>query len=179
MRLRSILVETAAWILFFPIAIVLLVRRQLGYGWQTDEGRVDALLQWYPAPWRHRHGERFSELLRDTIAGGRADLRSRLDVAREGLAERRRQFRWDGVWSWLLLTVGWIMVLPQGIIAPILGLFDGFPPTWFVALHVDGLDRWLVAAGMVAVGLLLIDRGLRVAARVGAEREARYGSTAG
>jgi hypothetical protein len=172
MSLRSILVETAAWILFFPIAIVMVVRRQLGYGWRTDEGGVEALLQWYPAPWRHRHGERFSELLRDTIAGGRADLRSRLDVAREGLAERRRELSWESAGAWLLLTVGWIMVLPQGIIAPILGLIDGFPPTWFAALYFDGLDRWLVAAGMVAVGVLLIDRGLRISARLVAERAA-------
>jgi hypothetical protein len=161
-----------AWIVFFPIAIVLVVRRQLGYGWQTDEARVGALLHWYPAPWRQRHGERFSELLRDTIAGGRADLGARLDIAREGLSEHRREFRWKGLWAWLLLTVGWIMFLPQGLIAPILGLFDEIPPTWFVALHVDGLDRMLVSAGMVGVGVLLIDRGLRISARLVAERAA-------
>jgi hypothetical protein len=179
MKRGAIIAEIAAWTLFFPIAIVLIVRRQLGYGYETTEGRVDALLQWYPAPWRQRHGDRFSELLRDTIADGRGDLRMRVDVAREGVAERRRAFRWEGVWSWLLLTVGWIMVLPQGIVAPILGLFDGFPPTWFLALHVDGAERWLVAGGMVAIGLLLIDRGLMVAARDHAAREARYGSSAG
>jgi hypothetical protein len=164
MRLRSILIETAAWTLFFPIAIVLVVRRQLGYGWRTDEASAAALLHWYPTPWRRRHGDRFSELLRDTITGGRADLPARLDIAREGLSEHRREFSWRGLWSWLLLTVGWIMVLPQGIIAPILGLIDGIPPTWFVALYLEGAERWAVAGAMVAVGLLLIDRGFRMQA---------------
>ena len=122
MRRGPVIAEIAAWTLFFPIAIVLMIRRKLGYGYETTEGRVDALLQWYPAPWRKRHGERFSELLRDAVADGRGDLRMRLDVAREGVIERKRAFRWESVWASLLLTVGWIMVVPQGIVAPILGL---------------------------------------------------------
>jgi hypothetical protein len=170
MKCGLIIAEIAAWILFFPIAIVLMIRRQLGYGYETPEGRVEALLQWYPAPWRARHGQRFSELLRDAIADGRGDLRMRLDVAREGVIERRREFRWDSVWASLLITVGSIMVLPQGIVAPILGLFD-VPKTWFLALYFDGAERWLVAGGMIAIGLLLIDRGIRAYAPVLAARE--------
>ncbi len=161
--------EIAAWTLFFPIAIVLMVRRQLGYGWETTEGRVEALLEWYPAPWRARHGERFSQLLRDAMADGRGDLRMRLDVAREGVVERRRAFRWESAWASLLITLGTIMVIPQGIVAPILGLFD-VPATWFVALYFDGVERWLVVGGMIAVGLLLIDRGIQIYAPIQAER---------
>ena len=160
MKPGPIIAEIAAWILFFPLAIALMIRRQLGYGYTDDEGRVDALLQWYPAPWRRKHGERFSELLRDTMAGGRDDLRTRLDVAREGVVERGRAFSWSRVWASLLLTVGWIMVLPQGVVAPILGWFDA-PKTWFVALYFDGVERWLVVGGMIGIGLLLIDAGLR------------------
>jgi hypothetical protein len=171
MKARLIIAEIAAWSLFCPIAIVLTVRRLLGYGYETDDGRVDALLKWYPAPWRERHGERISELLRDTMADGRDDLRTRLDVAREGVVERRRAFRLQRVWASLLLTVGWIMVVPQGIVAPILGLFDA-PRTWFLALYVDGADRWLVVGGMIGIGLLLIDRGLRIYAPL---REATAG----
>jgi hypothetical protein len=175
MKRGLIAAEVAAWTLFFPIAIVLVIRRRLGYGYATPEGRVDALLQWYPAPWRARHGDRFSELLRDMIADGRGDLRMTLDVAREGVIERRRAFRWDRVWAAVLLAVGWIMVLPQGIVAPILGLFDA-PRTWFLALYFDDAERWLVAGGMVAIGLLLIDRGIRLGAP---DPEPGYASSAG
>ena len=165
MRPGPVIAEVTAWSLFFPVAIVLMIRRKLGYGYQTTEGRVDALLEWYPAPWRARHGERLTELLSDAIDDGRGNLRMSLDVAREGVVERRRDFRWRRVWAALLVTVGWIMVVPQGIIAPILGLFDA-PATWFVALYFDGGERWLVAGAMVGVGLLLIDRGVRLGARI-------------
>jgi hypothetical protein len=131
MKRGWIVAEIAAWTLFFPIAIVLMVRRQLGYGWETGEARVAALLEWYPAPWRARHGERFSELLRDTFADGRGGLRMRLDVAREGVIERRRAFRWEALWASGLIGLGSIMVIPQGIVAPILGAFDA-PRTWFL-----------------------------------------------
>jgi hypothetical protein len=160
MKPGLIVAEIVAWIVFFPIAIAMMIGRQLGYGWKATDDKVDALLQWYPAPWRARHGERFGELLRDTMAGGRDDLSTRLDVAREGVIERRREFSWQRVWASLLLTVGWIMVLPQGILAPLLGLL-GVPNLWFVALYFEGAERWLIAGAMVAVGLLLIDRGLR------------------
>ena len=171
MRRGLIVAEIAAWTLFFPIAIVLMIRRQLGYGWKTPDDRVDALLQWYPAPWRRRHGERFSELLRDTMADGRDGLRMRLDVAREGVIERKRAFRRRSASASLLLTVGWIMVLPQGIVAPILGLFDA-PRTWFLALYFEGAERWLIVGGMIGIGLLLIDRGIRIYAPL---REATAG----
>jgi hypothetical protein len=97
--------------------------------------------------------------------------RPRLDVAREGVIERRRAFSLQRVRASLLLTAGWIMVLPQGIVAPILGLFDA-PRTWFLALYFDGAERWLIAGGMVAIGLLQIDRGLRIYAPL---REATAG----
>jgi hypothetical protein len=161
MRRGLIVAEIAAWCVFFPIAIVLMIRRMLGYGYENDDGRVEALLQWYPAPWRREHGERFSGLLHDTMAAGRADLRARLDVAREGVIERRRAFSVQRAWAALLLTVGWIMVVPQGIVAPILGAFDA-PRTWFVALYFDGAERWLIVGGMIGIGLLLIDAGIRV-----------------
>ena len=34
-----------------------------------------------------------------------------------------------------LTGTGWTMVLPQGIVAAMLGQIEGFPPSWFVALH--------------------------------------------
>ena len=155
--------EIVAWTLFFPVAIVLVIRRTLGYGWKTTDAPIEALLQWYPAPWRARHGERFSELLRDALADGRGDLRMRLDVAREGMAEQRRAFAfdWRDVSAALLLSLGMIMIVPQGIIAPILGALD-IPRTWFVALYFDGPERWLVVGGMIAIGLLVIDRGIQI-----------------
>jgi hypothetical protein len=161
MRRGAVIAEIAAWTLFFPVAIVLMMRRLLGYGQQTPEGRVDALLRWYPARWRERHGETYGQLLLDTITDGRGDLRMSLDVAREGVLERRRSFRWDRVWASLLLTLGWIMVVPQGVVAAILSFIPGMPQSWFLALYVHGEERWLVVGGMVAIGLLLLDRGLQ------------------
>ena len=79
----------------------------------------------------------------------------------QAVIERKRAFRWESVWASLLLTVGWIMVLPQGIVEPILGRFDA-PKTGFVALYFDGAERWLIVGGMIGIGLLLIDRGLRI-----------------
>lgn len=54
------------------------------------------------------------------------------------------------------------MVIPQGIVAAILGQFDSLPPSWFLALHVGGDELWLVSGAMVAVGLLLVERGMRL-----------------
>jgi hypothetical protein len=163
MKLGWLIAEIVAWTLFFPVAIVLVIRRQLGYGWKTTDARIEALLLWYPAPWRARHGERFSQLLRDTFADGRGDLRMRLDVAREGVAEQRRAFTfsWEELWASLLITLGTIMVIPQGIVGPILGFFDA-PRTWFLALYFDGAERWLVAGAMLGIGLLLIDRAIQI-----------------
>ena len=170
MKRGSVIAEIAAWTLFFPVAIVLMLRRLLGYGQETPEGRVDALLRWYPERWRERHGETYSQILLDTIADGRGDFRMAVDVAREGVIERGRAFRWDRAWASLLLTVGWIMVVPQGVVAAILGFIPEMPRSWFVALYVDGAERFLVLGGMIAVGLLLLDRGMQM---LGADCEAR------
>jgi hypothetical protein len=162
MKRGSVIAEIAAWTLFFPVAIVLMARRLLGYGRETPEGRVDALLRWYPERWRERHGETYGQILLDTMADGRGDFRMRVDVAREGVIERGRAFRWDRAWASLLLTLGWIMVVPQGIVAAILSFIPGMPKSWFVALYVDGAEQFLVLGGMVAIGLLLLDRGLQI-----------------
>jgi hypothetical protein len=171
--MKRIAVELVAWIVFFPLAIVLLLARALGYGSKTPEERVEALLSWYPASWRERHGEAFAALLHDSIADGRTDVRFSLDVAREGLIERARTVNARLVAGMALTGLGWIMFLPQGIVALVLGQFDGVHPTWFVALHVGGDELWLVAGGMIAVGLLLLDRGLRLLA-ASSPRAARY-----
>lgn len=174
MKRGSVIAEIAAWTLFFPVAIVLMLRRLLGYGRETPEGRVEVLLRWYPARWRERHGETYGQILLDAIADGRGDLRMSLDVAREGVLERRRAFRWDRAWASLLLTVGWIMVVPQGVVATILSFIPGTPQSWFVALYLDGEEQWLVLGGMVAIGLLLLDRGMQpLAADCAARKAAR------
>jgi hypothetical protein len=162
--MKRILAELVAWIVFFPLAIVLLLARALGYGSKTPEQRVETLLAWYPAGWRERHGAELAAILHDAIADGRDDLRMALDVAREGMAERLRTIRGRRVTGGLLTGLGSTMVVPQGIGAAILGQFETVPPGWFFALHVGGDELWLVCGAMVAVGLLLIDRGLRLAA---------------
>jgi hypothetical protein len=173
MKRGSVIAEVAAWALFFPVAILLMTRRLLGYGQTTPEGRVEALLRWYPERWRERHGETYAQILLDTIADGRGDFRMAVDVAREGVIERGRAFRWDRAWAGLLVTVGWIMFFPQGVVATGLSFIPGMPGSWFLGLYVEGEERFLVLGGMVAIGLLLLDRGLGLLAADCAERKAR------
>ena len=62
-----------------------------------------------------------------------------------------------------LVGLGWLMFFPQGVVAAILMQFDT-PRSWFLALYVDGQGGYLVAGAMAGIGLLLIDRGLRLSA---------------
>ena len=128
---------------------------------KTTEGRVDALLRWYPAPWRERHGETPDAsccATRSTTAA--ANLRMSLDVAREGVVERRRDVplgpRVGGAAAHASAGSWWSRRASSprssGVRAPA-------AESWFVALYVDGGERWLVVGGMVAIGLLLLDRG--------------------
>jgi hypothetical protein len=122
-------------------------------------GRVAALLSWYPAAWRERHADELGELLRDTIEDDRDGLRVSLDVAREGTLERMHAFDPHRAAAAAMLTVGWIAVLPQGVIAALFLAFDG-PKSWFLAQYVESPQSWLVVAAMIAGGLVLIDRAL-------------------
>ena len=153
------IVEMLAWTLVWPLAALLIDRL---VNPRTPERRIARLLAWYPRAWRRRGGEELAELIEDAIAAGRDDFRLTLDVAREGLVERARSLRARRVAGGLLTGIGWTMVIPQGIVAPVLGQIDGFPPGWFLSLQVGGDELWVVAGAMVAVGLLLVDRGMRL-----------------
>ena len=89
------------------------------------------------------------ELLEDAVADGRDGPRMTLDVAREGLAERMRAFRWQQVEAGFLVGLGWTMFFPQGVVAAILLQFD-VPPSWFLALHVEGEAAAYLVAGAMA-----------------------------
>ena len=173
-RTWRLVAEIAAWsLLVVPVAALLTARRLLGYGRGVTPGeRADALLAWYPARWREQHGAELRQILLDTIAAGRADVRMALDVAREGLAERLRALRWDRVRAGALVGLGWTMFFPQGVVAAVLTQVD-IPPSWFLALHVGGDEQWLVVGAMVGVGLLLVDRGMQVFAADCESRKAR------
>ena len=156
-----------------PLAVLLTARRLLGYGrGVTPEQRADALLAWYPAAWRERHGAELRQILLDTIGAGRDDVRTSLDVAREGLAERVRALRWDRVRAGFLIGLGWTMFFPQGVVAAVLTQVD-VPPSWFLALNVGGDEQWLVIGLMAGIGLLLVDRGMHVYAVDCEQRKAR------
>ncbi len=53
-----------------------------------QERRVQRLLSWYPARWRARYGNEFSQLVQDTMADGRDGFRVTLNVLRESNAAR-------------------------------------------------------------------------------------------
>ena len=65
------------------------------------------------------------------------------------------------------------MFFPQGIVAAILSFIPGMPQSWFVALYFEGAEQFLVLGGMVAIGLLLLDRGLQILGADCADRKAR------
>ncbi|HYH88658.1 MAG TPA: hypothetical protein VEX67_05465 [Solirubrobacteraceae bacterium] len=159
MKRSWVIWEIVAWTVFFPVALVLTARRMLGYGYASPDGRVAALLRWYPEAWRERHGDGLREVLHDTIEHDRDGLRVSLDVAREGVIERARVFDPRTAVAAAMLTVGWIMVLPQGIIAAVFLAVDG-PRSWFLAQYLESPQSWLVIAAMIAGGLALIDRSL-------------------
>ena len=154
------IVEMMAWTLVWPLGALLIDRL---VNPRTPERRVARLLAWYPRSWRERHGDALEALLEDAIADGRDGPRLTLDVAREGLVERVRSANGRRIAGGFLTGLGWTMVIPQGIVAALLGQVEGFPPGWFVALQVGGDELWLVCGAMVAVGLLLVDRGMRLA----------------
>jgi hypothetical protein len=168
-RLRTagwLLLETIMWIVFFPVALVLLIMRLLGRGRGGDaEARVFSLLQWYPASWRRRHGEELEVLLHDAIADGRDDLRFSLDVARAGLGERLSTVTAKRMGAGLMAGTGWTMVFPQGIVASVLVLIDEMPPTWFVALHLSGAAQWAAIAFNIVIGATLVLASMRLFAR--------------
>jgi len=159
MKRSWVIWEIVAWTVFFPVALVLTARRKLGYGYTSPDGRVAALLRWYPEAWRERHGEQLGELLHDTIDDDRDGLRVSFDVAREGVIERARVFDPRTAVAAAMLTVGWIAVLPQGIVAAVFLAVDG-PKSWFLAQYFESPTSWLVIAAMIAGGLVLIDRSL-------------------
>ncbi|MFG1866933.1 hypothetical protein [Micromonospora arborensis] len=59
-------------------------------------------------------------------------------------------------WALVLLMVGWIPVIPQGVMALAFGLDGG----WIVAGHLEGDARTSVALGMVALGVAMLLAGL-------------------
>jgi hypothetical protein len=160
------MIETIFWVLFWiliwPVG-AWAIDRLLNP--RTPERRAQRLLEWYPRSWRARHGDAMGELIQDAVADGRDGPRMTLDVAREGLAEHVRAFRWQQVEAGFLVGLGWTMFFPQGIVAAVLLQFD-VPPSWFLALHVEGEAAYLVAGAMAGIGLLLVDRGMRKGARL-------------
>jgi hypothetical protein len=152
-------IEILAWILVWPLIALLidwLINRR------NPERRVARLLGWYPRAWRERHGDELGELLHDAIADGRDDARMTVDVARAGLGERIRAISARRIAAGFLIGTGWTMVIPQGIVAAILAA-AGAPPLGFLARRADGAATWLICGAMVAIGLLLVDRGMRLA----------------
>ncbi|MES1193456.1 MAG: hypothetical protein ABUM26_03970 [Solirubrobacterales bacterium] len=173
-RLRTagwLLLELIMWIVCFPIALVLLIMRLLGRGRGEDaEARVASLLQWYPASWRRRHGDELEALLHDAIADGRDDLALSLDVARAGMGERLSTVTAKRVSAGLMAGTGWTLFFPQGIVASVLVMVDGMPPTWFVALHLTGAAQWAAITFNILVGAALVFASMRMFARDCARR---------
>jgi ABC-2 type transport system permease protein len=59
-------------------------------------------------------------------------------------------------WALGLLSVGWIPVIPQGVMVLAFGIDGG----WIVASHLDGNARTAVALGLIGVGGAMLLAGL-------------------
>jgi ABC-2 type transport system permease protein len=59
-------------------------------------------------------------------------------------------------WALGLLSVGWIPVIPQGVMVLAFGIDGG----WIVASHLEGGARTAVGMGMVALGGAMLLAGL-------------------
>ncbi len=59
-------------------------------------------------------------------------------------------------WALGLLTVGWIPVIPQGLMPLAFGIDGG----WIVAGHLDGGARTAVGSGMIGLGVAMLLAGL-------------------
>lgn len=148
--------ELLACLTVIPIVLAVRGLRSAGRGRRSRATRVPELLRWYPAVWRERHGTEMGDLLVDAIVSGRDGVRLTLDVARAGIAERVRTRRASRALGGLTAGLGWTMIFAQGVAVTVLGSIDGLKPGWFVALHVTGPARWLVAGAMVAGGAALV-----------------------
>ncbi len=60
------------------------------------------------------------------------------------------------VWALALLTVGWLPVVPQGLLVLVFDISGG----WIVASHLTGTARTATALGMVALGGAMLLTGL-------------------
>jgi hypothetical protein len=154
------------WALLSPLALVWFVL------WLVDryraldkrpEARVARLLRFYPAGWRERYGDEMAELLHETIAEGRGGVRLTFNIAKEGLAERfRLPARRDAI-AGVCLGLCWLPLFPQGLAPAVLKLTDAPTQSWFLALHMPGAWQWPVIAGMLWLGLAMLQTGLHLA----------------
>jgi hypothetical protein len=149
------------WTVLWPVA-VLWCLWYAGLAWRgpgatREDRRVARLLRWYPRGWRERYGDEFSELLRESLRDGR---RVWLDVVRSGIGER---LRGDRVLTAACLSLCWIPIFPQGVVALIMTVTGAPSRSWFLALYVPGPYQRLVAGAMILLGLALLAAGLRAA----------------
>jgi hypothetical protein len=150
------------WVVFWPVAAVwsaiTLVRRcrRLDHGSAvTTERRIARLLSWYPSEWRARYGAEFSELLRDEISHGNADLGLTLNVMRESSAARIASA--GGIAAVTCWWLCWLPLFAQGV-APLIMKLAGTPArSWFLALYLPNPYQW----PMIAVGLTMLSTAVR------------------
>jgi hypothetical protein len=160
------------WTLLWPLALVWLALWHIDHYWALDkspaakrERRVRRLLRWYPADWRARYGDEMAALLHDTIAEGRGGPRLSLNVAKEGLAARLAPVTRRDALAGACLTLCWIPLFPQGLVAAVLKVTETPTRSWFLALYLPDAYQWPLIAAMLALGLVML--------RVGVDRAAR------
>ncbi|HWS38091.1 MAG TPA: hypothetical protein VN408_35815 [Actinoplanes sp.] len=151
----SVLVAAAAGVLAAAGPLAWLIWGPAGSGAVAPVlGLAAGALMWFAGIWlaHDRLANRGAEVL--TAAG----QRTRPD-------EPAIPLRWDAgwyrenkatAWALLLLTAGWVPVVPQGLMVLVFDISGG----WIVASHLTGGTRTAVAVAMVALGGVLLLTGL-------------------
>ena len=165
-----IVASVVFWTLLSPLALVWLVLWQIDRYRALDkspaakrERRVLRLLRWYPADWRVRYGDEMAALLHGTIAAGRDGPRLSLNLAKEGMAARLAPPARRHALAGACLSLCWLPLVPQGLVAALIKATGTPTRSWFLALYVPEAYQWPLIAAMVALGLAMLGAGVTLA----------------
>lgn len=155
------------WTLLSPLALVWLAL-YLGDRYRALDKSPDAkrarrvarLLRWYPAEWRARYGDEMAALLHDTLVDGRNRPLLTWNLAREGTAARLAPPARRQVVAGACLSLCWLPLVPQGLVAAGFKSFGVSTRSWFLALYAPDAAQWPLIAAMVALGLTMLGTGI-------------------
>ncbi|MEV0900135.1 hypothetical protein [Actinoplanes sp. NPDC049802] len=151
----SVLVASGAAVVASSVPMAVLVWGSEGLRWIAPlAGLAAGAAAWWGGAWLadDRLANRGAEVL---TAAGQHTRPPETPIPMRWDADWHRENR-TTAWALGLLTVGWIPVIPQGLMVLVFDISGG----WIVASHLDGGARTGAAAAMVALGGAMLLAGL-------------------